>query len=267
MSITSIRASSWAGLFDCPSKWEWTNILGHKGHSSPRATLGTAIHAGTAAFDTGRMTGQEISVYDAAGVFVDALQHPNDDVSWAGSDISQRQAEAVGVKLVSSYCREWSPRYQFCAVELQVKPLVIDCGGGTLIELTGTLDRARFAASGTGAGIKDLKSGARAVSQGVAVTKGHHAQIGTYELLFEHTTGQPITEDGEIIGLQTTGKGEIASGKIVGAKQMMVGTPEEPGLIKFGADMLRAGSFPPNPSSRLCDKRYCARWDHCRFHN
>lgn len=267
MSTTKIRASSWASLFDCSHMFEWVHILGHRSHGSPRSLLGTAIHAGTAVFDTARMQGSPISPVDAAGVLVEKLHNPDEQVSWAGSDLSQRDAEKIGISLLTKYCREWSPRFEFLAVELETKPLVIDCGGGTLIELTGTLDRARFADAGQGAGIKDLKSGRAAVQKGVAVTKGHAAQVGTYELLFEHTTGERITEDAEIIGLSTSGNGQIATGQIAGAKQMLIGTEEEPGLIHFAKVMLAAGSFPPNPSSRLCDKRYCPRWNHCRFHN
>ena len=265
MSTTKIRASSWAGLFDCAMRWEWINILGHRSHGSPRSLLGTAIHAGTAVFDTARMQGSPISPVDAAGVLVEKLHNPDEPISWAGSDLSQRDAEKIGISLLTKYCREWSPRFEFRAVELETKPLVIDCGGGTLIELTGTLDRARFAAAGQGAGIKDLKSGRAGVQKGVAVTKGHAAQVGTYELLFEHTTGERITEDAEIIGLSTSGNGQIATGQIAGAKQMLLGDSENKGLIEIGSEIIRYGLFAPNPSSRICDKRYCPRWNYCKY--
>lgn len=266
MKNVKIRASSWGRLFDCAFSWEGTTLLGMHNPSSPRALLGTAIHAGTAAFDTGRMLHTPISVYDAASVLVDQLQNPREEVRWAGSDLTARDAEAIGIKLLNRYCLEWSPRFNFKAVELTTKPLVVDCGGGMMLELTGTLDRARFAAYGNGAGIKDLKSGMRSVSKGQAVTKGHGAQIGTYEILYEHTTCEPITEDAEIIALATSGKGEIATGTISGAKQMMLGDEQHKGLIQIGADMLRTGLFPPNPQSRICDKRYCARFNSCPYH-
>lgn len=266
MTTTKIRASSWGRLFDCAYSWEGTALLKLHSPGSPRSLLGTAIHAGTAAFDTARMLLDPISVFDAAGVLVDELQHPKEEISWAGSDLTLRDAESIGIKLLNRYCTEWSPRFEFRAVELTTKPLVIDCGGGVLVELTGTLDRARFASYGNGAGIKDLKSGMRAVSKGQAVTKGHAAQIGTYEILYEHTTGEPITEDAEIIALATSGKGEIATGTITGAKQMMLGDEQHKGLIQIGADMLRTGLFAPNPQSRLCDKRYCPRWNTCPYH-
>lgn len=266
MSIVTVRASSWGKLFDCAYAWEGVHLLKIRSPSSPRALLGTAIHAGTAAFDSARVLGEPISAYDASELVVDTLRRPREEVNWRGSDITIDQAESVALKLHTKYCNHWSPRFDFKAVELTTKPLVIDAGGGQFIELTGTLDRARFAAVGNGAGIKDVKTGARAVSDGKAKTRGHTAQIGTYELLYEHTTGEPITEDAEIIGMQTTGKLEIATGTIINAKQIMLGTDEYKGLIEIGAAMFRTGLFPPNPQSFLCSAKYCPRWKTCPYH-
>lgn len=49
--VIRIRASSWSSLFDCAMRWEASNLLGLRMPSNPRAMLGTAVHAGTAAFD------------------------------------------------------------------------------------------------------------------------------------------------------------------------------------------------------------------------
>jgi len=103
------------------------------------------------------------------------------------------------------------------------------------------------------------------VQKGVAVTKGHGAQIGTYELLFEHTTGESITSEAEIIGLKTKGKPEIATGSIKNAKRIMTGDQNNPGLIEFAADMFRSGRFFPNSKSMLCSEKYCPRWNSCHF--
>lgn len=266
MRTVKIRASSWGRLFDCAYSWEGANLLGLRSASGPRARLGTSIHAGTAAFDSARVLGKPISVYDAAGVLVDTLNDRDEEVSWSGSDISRNDAEKIGISLLNRYCTEWSPRYEFSAVELDTKPLHIRVGD-LIVELTGTLDRSRLIHYANGYGISDLKSGRAAVSKGVAVTKGHAAQVGTYELLYENTTGHAITAPGEIIGLQTTREAPIANGQIIGAKQMMIGTDEHKGLIQLGAEMISAGLFPPNPQSKICDPRYCARWATCPYHN
>lgn len=265
-TVTTVRASSWGSLFDCGYKWEYIHLLGHRSPSSPRSHLGTAIHAGTAAFDSARINGSNLSAFDTAEMFVHTLRNPEYEVDWRGADITLAQAEATGLTLHTRYCNEISPRYEFVAVERTATPLEIDCGGGIIIRLTGQLDRARICKTGSGKGIADVKSGRAAVVDGVAKTKGHAAQIGTYEILEEHTTGEACTAPAHIIGLKTGGKPETGIGEIRNARQMMVGTEDFPGLIQIGAEMFRTGLFPPNPQSFLCSARYCPRWSTCPYH-
>ena len=266
MSIIKVRASSWGQLFNCGYAWEGVQILGMTSPSSPRALLGSAVHAGTAAFDAARVLGEPVSTFDAAEALIDTLRHPREDVSWRGSDLSQNDAERIALSLHTEYCNVWSPKYEFKAVELQTVPMIIDCGGGTLVELTGTLDRSRIIASTGLDRIGDVKTGRAAVSGGEAKTGPHKAQIGTYRLLYEHTTGLETDDVSEVIGMKTGGKPEIATGTLTGAKQLMIGTPEYPGLIEIGAQMFRTGLFPPNPQSFTCSERYCARWKKCPYH-
>lgn len=263
-SIT-IRASAWSGLFDCAYRFEGVHILGMRNTVGLRAALGTAIHAGTAVFDQARITGDTVTTNDAAGVFVDKLRDPENEFNPHQDDLTMQEAEKTGISLLTKYCSEVSPQYNFVAVEMETKPLDIDCGSGVVVRLTGTMDRARIKKSSFGVGIADLKSGSASVQKGVAVTKGHGAQIGTYELLYEHTTGEQITSEAEIIGLKTKGKPEIATGTIRNAKNVMVGTNQHPGLIEFAAEMFKSGRFYPNPKSMLCSEKYCARWKSCVF--
>jgi hypothetical protein len=263
-SIT-VRASSWADLFDCAYRWEGIHLLGMKNTVGLRAALGTAIHAGTAVFDQAKITGDTVTANDAAGVLVDKLRDPENEFDPAKDDLSMQEAESTGITLLTKYCGEVSPKYNFIAVEMDTKPLDIDCGGGVVVRLKGTMDRARIKKTTGGIGIADLKSGGAAVQKGVAVTKGHGAQIGTYELLYEHTTGESITSEAEIIGLKTKGKPEIATGTIKNAKLIMTGDQDNPGLIEFAADMFRSGRFFPNSKSMLCSEKYCPRWNTCHF--
>ncbi|MHB0820096.1 RecB family exonuclease [Stutzerimonas stutzeri] len=267
-STTTVRASSWGSLFDCAYKWQGIHLRGIKSPSSPRALLGTAIHASTAAFDAARVNGEDLSAFDAAEHLVQTLRQPDFDVDWRGADISPRDAEATGLALHSKYCNDISPLYDFVAVELETKPMEINCGGGVVVRLTGTLDRARIKKDADGIGIADVKTGTAAVSsEGVAKTRGHKPQIGVYELLYEHTTGEACTAPAEIIGLRTRGKPAAATGEIIGARELMVGTEDFPGLIQFAADMFRTGLFPPNPQSPLCSAKYCPRWRICPYHD
>ena len=262
-----VRASSWAGLFDCAYRWEGIHIRGLRNIVGLRAALGTAIHAGTAVFDQARISGDPVTADDAAGVVMDKLADPDNEYDKDRDDLSMPEAQKVGVTLLTKYCLEVSPRYNFVAVEMDTKPLDIDCGGGTIVRLTGTMDRARIRKGIGGIGIADLKSGSAAVQKGVAVTKGHGPQVGTYELLYEHTTGEPITDDAEIIGLKTKGTAEIATGTIKNGKRVMVGTEDQPGLIEFAAEMFKSGRFYPNPKSLLCSDKYCPRHSTCPFHD
>src|SRR5690606_33002084 len=157
-STTTVRASSWGSLFDCAYRWEGIHLLGIKSPSSPRALLGTAIHAGTAAFDIARAAGQEPSADAAAELLVQTLYQPEFEVDWRGADITLRNAEATGLALLVRYCNDISPRYHFVAVEMETRPLEIDCGGGVIVRLTGTLDRARIRQAGEGVGIADVKT-------------------------------------------------------------------------------------------------------------
>lgn len=268
-----VRASSWGSLFDCAHRWEGTHLMKLHSPSGARAALGTAIHAGTAHFDSARVNGYEPSTQDAGEAFLDALNNPREEVNWRADDLKKKDAERIGLTLVSRYCADVAPKFHYVAVEMETKPLIIDCGGGVKIQLTGTMDRARAIADEYGVRIADVKTGSRAVEtddatgKRVARTKGHGPQIGTYELLYEHTTGEQVTGPGEIIGMHThPTKPEIAVAEIKDARRLLTGTETSPGLIEYAAVMFRTGMFPPNPSSVLCSKKYCARWATCTHH-
>lgn len=269
---TRCRASSFPTAFDCAYRWEGEQILGLRKASAPRALLGTGVHHGTAVYDLARLQGAPISVGDGAEAVLQALRHPEFDVDWRGSDLRPRDLERIGLDLYTRYCTDWAPRFTYEAVELTVKPLTIDCGGGVKITLTGTLDRMRLRRIKGKKRVADLKTGRAAVAltdEGVprAVTKKHRAQVGVYEVLAEHTLGEPIDTTSEILGLPTAGKLPIALGETSGNRDLLLGTPDgPPGLLELLADNLRAGRFPPNPNSPLCSPKYCARWDSCPYH-
>lgn len=271
-SIMRIRASSFGGLFGCAYRWEGIHLLGMENPGSPRALIGTGVHAGTAAFDQARLDNRPISLDFAAGVAADAMtaRIAAGEVRWMKDEPDRRQAEAIATRLTRRYCAEVSPRYEFLAVEQTVKPLDIACGGGVTIRLTGTMDRSRTVAIPVGGGrlrrVVDVKSGRAAVNRaGVAATKKHKPQLGTYQLLDEHTSGETVDDTAEVIGLNTMGRGRIGFGETTDAKQLLRGTPEQPGLLELAAQMFRTGFFPPNPQSSLCDAKFCPRFHRCPY--
>lgn len=266
VSRTNVRASSWGALFDCAYKWEWETLLGHRKPSGLRTALGTALHASTAVFDLALINDAPMRASDAAAVLVDKLQHPEYEIDLTQDDLTPRDAEKIGLTLHTKYCHEVAPRMQYAEVETDLTPLEIECGSSAVVVLTGKMDRARVAKTERGGFvIPDLKSGKSVIEKGAAKTKGRSAQIGTYQLLYEHTR-DVITEGAQVIALQTTSTAHIAVSPVFDAKRVMVGAPGERGLIEYGAEMFRTGFFPPNPQSNLCSKKYCARWDHCSFH-
>lgn len=262
-NVTSIRASSMGELLDCAHRWEAKNLLGMRGKSSAPAHLGTSIHAGTAVYDTNRLLGYEASVSQATDLFVDTLK--DSDVDWKYSDITYAHAERIGISLTTKYCQNISPMFIYVSVEMETKPFDISVDG-TVIRLTGTMDRAR-AIQGQGIGIADVKSGRMAVDKetGHAHTKGHAPQLGIYELLYEHTTGLKATEPAVIIGLQTSGQGAIGTGIIKDARTQLLGDGENKGLLEYAAMFIKSGLFPPNPKSSLCSEKFCPRYAVCKF--
>ena len=266
-NVYAVRASSWGSLFDCAMRWYGEHMLGIRKPAGLRAHLGTAIHASTAAFDASRLPGAApVSVDDAAEAFVQTLHNPDRDVDYRQDDLTVRDAERIGLTLHSRYCHELSPTMQFLSVEQTLKPLDIDCGGGMVVRLTGTMDRARVVQATAGIVIPDVKTGARVIENGAAKTQGRAAQIGTYQLMYEATEGV-ATAGGQVLALQTSGKPQVMASKVFDARRVMVGTYNTPGLIEHAAAMFKTGMFPPNPQSMLCSERYCSRWATCPFHD
>jgi hypothetical protein len=265
--VVTVRASSWGSLFDCGYRWEGEHLLGMRRASTLRASLGTAVHAGTAAFDQARVDGRPISPLDASDAFMQTLHNPEGEVDYRrDTTITMREAEKTGLSLVTKYCMQISPMFQFKAVEMPMKPMEIDCGNGIIIRLTGTMDRARVAKSQAGAVIPDIKSGARLIENGAVILKGKSAQLGAYQLMYEDTTGEEAT-GGQIIALPTAGKAEPMVSPIWDARRTLIGTEESPGLIELAGTMFKLGLFPPNPQSSLCSEKFCARWDKCAYHD
>jgi len=263
VNTVAIRASSLAELFDCPARWEAKHLLGMRLPSSGAARLGTAVHAGTAAFDQARLDGSPISANDAAGAVVDAIHDKTEDVDW--DETRPADAEKVALALHTRYCTEVAPRQDYVGVEVTCERLEITDLG---LVLTGTTDRVRRTAKGE-LGIVDLKTGGRAVgTDGVAATAGHGPQMGVYELLAENVVGERLTAPAQIVGMntgKTAASQRIGFGEIKNPRAALVGTEQSPGLLEHAAKIVHAGAFYGNPKSVLCSAKYCPRHPVCKF--
>lgn len=262
----NIRASAFGTLFDCAHRFEGEQLLKIHRPGSLRAWLGTSIHASTAAFDQAKLDGRSISADDAAEVFVQTLYEPDRDVDMRDPKLTLRQAEVIGLTLHARYCAEIAPQMEYLSVEMKLDPLDIAASDSVIIRLTGQMDRARVRQRGDEKIIADVKTGGRLITEGAVSVKGRAAQLGTYQLLSENTDGQP-TDGAQIIALQTGSTPQVGVSHVFDARRQLVGDDDMPGLLEMAGKMFQAGLFPPNPQSVLCDKKYCARWDTCRYHD
>ena len=268
--LGTVRASSWPTLFDCPARWDF----GRQGWRLPQrgaSVVGSAVHKGTAAFDSEVLVGAIASVDEAVELAAVYARDPIDEdgtpleVEWKtpeGEEEKIGKGEAVdfAVKLVAKYCREVAPSMTFSAVEIKCRGLDVTTEYGT-IRMTGTTDRVRVIEGRSG--ISDYKTGGKAV-EGIkegkprAVTRGHQMQTGAYTLMTEAETKKKLDGPATILGFQTSSKLWIAEGTIAEPKLALTGNSDKPGMIELAARMLKSGVFPPNPRSVLCSKRWCA---------
>jgi len=263
--IFQVRASAFGGLFDCGYRFEWETLMRKHKASSLRAWLGTSIHASTAAFDQAKLAGAPITADQAADVFQEMLWNPSEEVEFKDPKLSMKQAEVIGLTLHARYCAEIAPMMNFESVEMTLKPLDVETEG-VIIRLTGTMDRARVVRTATRRKvIADLKTGGRLISEGEVVVKARAPQLGIYQLLSEYTDGEQ-TDGAQIMALQTSSTSQVGVSRVFDAKRHLVGTDTQPGLLEMAGKMFKIGLFPPNPSSALCDKKYCGRWEVCKFH-
>lgn len=264
IEVVTVRASALPDFLDCPARAEAKHLRGLRIPTNGKALLGRAVHASTAVFDQSRIDGSGITIDEAAGAAVDAIHRPDEDVELE-DDMSAQDIEDIALALHARYCLEIAPTQQYVAVEVQCERLEITDIG---LALTGTTDRVRRTEDGYG--IADLKTGKAAVSaDGTVKTQGHAYQLGVYELLADKASGLPITAPAKIIGLQAgkTARGQrvAVSHDVIGARDVLIGDADQPGVLETVAHMIHAGIFPGNPRSVTCHPRFCPIYDKCRF--
>lgn len=262
MITVPMRASSVASFFDCNLRWAAIHLDKIRNlPSTPPAAIGTACHAGTAAFDSARMAGSPITADDAAEALMESLHHPEQEVDWAGMPMRDAERRALGVH--TKYCADIAQGFEFVAVEHRLAPLQIAFDEHDItIELTGTLDR--IYTRDQRHGVADVKTGERACSQ---KPSKHKAQGGVYELLAENDPdiGLKIDLPTTIIQLQTSNEYKAGTAEIEHPRLALLGTDEQPGLLEHAARMFKTGDFFGNSSSWLCSEKLCPIHERCIF--
>lgn len=261
--IVAVRASALSDFLDCPARAEAKHLLGMKMPSNGKALLGTAIHKSTGAYDDSALRGAGLTIEETAAAAVDAIHRPEEEVIWE-EDESPDAAEKVAVSLHRKYCKEIAPSQDYAAVEVKCERLEISDIG---LALQGTTDRIRKTEDGFA--ISDIKTGKSAVgADGRVKVAGHTYQLGVYELLAERASGLPITGPAQIVGLNTakTEKGQrIGTGTVEGARDVLVGDQDSPGILEAVANMIHSGNFFGNPRSMLCHERFCPVYNRCKY--
>lgn len=264
--VIAVRASSLPELFDCPARWSAKHIDGLRTPNSPQAWIGTSLHASTAVFDGEALRGNALTADETAGVFVDSLHNPTEEIDWTQIETKMTTIETMGIALHTNYCNQIAPQQEYTGVEVKCQSLEVDFPESALtLKLTGSTDRVRRTPTGK-LGISDLKSGKTAVSKdGKVDCSKHGAQLAVYELLVEQETGQAITAPAQIIGLATVGEARVGIGEIKSAREVLVGTPEQPGLLDAAAKVIKSGMFYGNPRSMLCGPKFCPVFSSCKW--
>ena len=261
MTEIEIRASSWSTVVDCALRWYKVHVEGMRTYSRGRTRLGSATHEGTAVFDSGQGDAS-----DAAHQFIDVLYQDSGDVIW--DDISQHEAETIGLVLVADWCQRISPRWQWAAVEHTLEPQSVIVNDDVLVTMTGTLDRVyrHFRDETAVYGPLDIKSGARIVGpDGVINAAPHIAQVEQYRFLYQTETGIELNGPAMVGALPTAGNdaGTVSLGEIsTRSTNLFYG---EGGYLDTLAMYARTGLWPGNPSSALCSKKYCPNFNTCRW--
>lgn len=277
-----MRASSLKELFDCPSRWQANNTnsgipaipTSLKGHA------GSCVHKATEIYDKkylGRLAPQTPNaefLKRTLDCFNLAFDQPEYNVrETTPKDIGD--VRKVGLMLVEKYITEVAPTMMYSHIEVKCKPWEVDVGG-VILSLTGTIDRIYMEAQGLNIGnaaspiykhgIADIKTGVQAVNaQNVVEVESHKPQLGLYEILGEKTIKAPIDADAKIIGMQTNTKARVAIGSTSSARDIVLGTQEDVGMLANAGLLLEHSIFYGNPSSMMCSPDYCRRYKTCRF--
>lgn len=255
--IIPVRASSIAAFFDCPARWVDIHIDGNMLPSTPPACIGTAVHFSTAVFDKAILSHEAMTPTDAAEFAVEYIKHPDEEVRWG--DVRQEKAIDIALGVHTRYCNEIAPHMHYVKIEETLQDMEIDIDDVTIV-LSGTMDRLRTVNGHYG--VNDVKTGARAMSTNAGK---HKAQVGAYSLLAENHFGFPITLPEEIIALQTSSNYQAGVKPVEHAREALLGTDEEDGLLDSMAKMLKSGIVYGNSSSWLCSEKYCPKYHRCKY--
>lgn len=261
----AIRASSLWELLDCNARWKSKYIDRLSKPTGSAGIIGTAVHFGTASFDTERLIAIPPSVDTAMQAAAEAIEKQREEVIW--NDHTQAEAITIATTLVRNYCRKFAPAFDFDVVELQMEPLIVQARNGLRILFTGHIDRRRVAKDGVRKGIIDIKTGRAVISAaGEVNTQMSGAQMAVYELLelmASNTLGKFEPLPAMIFAMPTSGKHEPRGAEIHRPYRVLLGADGRKGIIDTVAEIIKNESWFGNARSKLCSQKYCPAYNNC----
>ncbi len=271
-----IRASSLSTLFDCGERFKQQILLGKRLPSGAPSVIGTAVHRGTAEFDTARVNNLVPSLDAAIAAAADSARNPEHEVNW--DDFRPGEAVDIAAKLTMNYCTDIAPGFTYRKVEMKLDHFDVIATNGLRMRFTGTVDRqyteqitndGDFDHLIPAYGTLDFKTGKQVVkadgSVNVAVSA---AQLGTYELLeLMATTTEHVPHilPAMIVAMPTAGKHKPQIKKVNNPRSLLIGNEQHKGLIDIAAEIYKHDLFVGNPKSMLCNPKYCAHYADCHW--
>lgn len=264
-----LRASGLGELFDCAARWKAKAIDKVPGLTYGRSHLGSAIHFGTSAFDAERLLEDgNPDTEIAVDRFLEYLR-ADDQVHWI--DIPKKKAEHIGIPLVTMWCQDVSPQFEWVKVEAVCEPIEIAMPNGVFFRITGHVDRVyRLRVNNTWRyGVADLKSGAGVIRiDGSVDVAKHGVQLAVYELLeimAREATGEDMTLPALVFGLPTTGQPDIKWEAVENPRSLLFGDGDTEGYLLAASKIIEHGLFVGNTRSMLCSDKYCPVYNDCFY--
>jgi len=258
----TLRPSGVSSFMACPKKWAATTLMGYRGWGSFQTARGTGVHAGAEQIWTESMSKNKkiINVSQAQDAAVESVIHTfeTEDIRLDKTDFSHtidnvKDSAAEGAKIYCSMAEEIEiPKFVEHRMELDM---------GDNIWVKGTADYI-----GHDGIVEDIKTSSKKTSP-----NQHAAQLGVYAKLAKLTgiENASLTDARiqNVAYLKNSVNGHLLPFKLNETlSSYLINTLKERTILARQNPLEIDLLFPANPSSFLCNPKYCAYWDDCEAH-
>ena len=257
----NIRPSGVSNFMACPKKWAAQTLMGYKGWGSFATVRGTGVHAGAEQIWTESIAKGEkvINTTQAQDAAVQSVEKAfeEEDIRLDKNDFAETKDNA------KDNAAEGAAIYCDMAQEIEIPKFVehnmsIDLGDN--ITVRGTADFI-----GHNGIVEDIKTSTKKPSP-----TQYAAQLGVYARLAELNGIKADLENSRIQGvafLKSKTQGHLLPFKLnMTLTSYLINTLKERTILARQNPLEIDLLFPANPSSYLCNPKYCAYWDDCEAH-